>query len=125
MYKVVGLAKRHPEMTFDQFVEHYRTVHGKLGETVMRAVGAARYARRFIKPFDHPLHGQPAVSMFDVIIEFWFHDEAAMRRAMSYLDGEVREEFERDESILFDRAASQMMMVVDEDESALWSALPA
>ena len=119
MFKAVGLGKRKPGMSFEDFVEYYRTKHGKLGERVMKRVGATRYARRFIQPVPNPYTGEIPESDFDVIIEFWYDDEEAFKKCFEIVTGELREEFEADEENFFDRGASRLMIEVEEHESDL------
>ena len=119
MFKAVGLGKRKPGMSFEDFVDYYKKKHSKLGERVMKRVGANRYARRFIRPFPDPFTGAIAEPEFDVIIEFWYDDEAAFKECFEIVTGELRKEFEEDEENLFDREGSRLMLVVEEDESDL------
>lgn len=119
MFKAIGLGKRKKGMSFEDFVEYYKTRHSKLGERVMKRVGAVRYARRFIRPVPNPYTGELPESDFDVIIEFWFKDEAGFKECFEIVTGELREEFERDEENLFDREGSRMTIEYELDESDL------
>ena len=119
MFKVVGLGKRKPGMSFEDFVDYYKTRHSKLGDRVMKRVGANRYARRFIRPLPNQYTGEMQESDFDVIIEFWYETKADFERCFEISTGELRKEFEEDEENFFDRENSRLMLVVEEDESDL------
>ena len=119
MFKAVGLGKRKPGMSFEDFVTYYKEKHSKMGEDVMKRVGATRYARRFIQPVPDPYTGEMGESEFDVIIEFWYDNEDDFKRCFEITTGELREVFEADEENFFDRSASRLMIVVEEHESDL------
>ena len=119
MIKAVGFLKRKPGMSFDDFMSYYKTKHSKLGDEVMRSVGALRYVRRFIVPAANPFTGDTPESEYDVIVEFWFKDQASLEANFAIATGERREEFERDEENFIDRRATRLVIVVEEDESDL------
>ena len=56
MIKAIALGKRKPGSSFDEFVEYYKTKHSKLGEKVMKRVGATRYIRHYVVPATSGLH---------------------------------------------------------------------
>ena len=120
MIKVIGLAKRKAGMSREDFIEYYNTRHAKnLGEPAMRACGGVRYCRRFVQPLSHPATGAAAHDDFDVVVEFWFKDEAGMKRALSYMDGEMKEEFLADERNFLDLSSLRALIVTQEDESEM------
>lgn len=76
--KSIGLLTRRPELTHEQFVKHWRNIHGPLAHAVP---GIKRYVQNDIvaepsRP-DIPDH-EIAI---DGIAEIWWESEEAMRKA--------------------------------------------
>ena len=117
MIKVIGLAKRKAGMSREEFREYYNTQHTKLGEPVMRACGGVRFCRRFVQPMLDPSTGMAPHDDFDVVVEFWFEDEAGMKRALSYMDGTLKEEFQADERNFVEPGSMRALIVMHEDET--------
>ena len=55
MVKLVGLLKRRPGMSTDEFRAYYETHHKKLGDRYLAGF-ADRYLRRYLNPFPDPAH---------------------------------------------------------------------
>ena len=112
MVKVIGLLKRKPGMSVEAFREYYETKHRVIGEKYLTGY-ADKYQRRFLNPTD----GQDSV--FDVILEIWYPDEATYKACSAVLAApEARAEIIADEEQLFDRSANRFF-TVDEAESSL------
>ncbi len=94
MHKSIALIKRKPGMSRAEFRDYYETHHAPLGQ---RHFNFARYVRNYPKVSeDAP---EPP---YDVIVEFWFEDEAAFTRAMAFnLSPEARL-FREDEARFMD-----------------------
>lgn len=71
MYKNVSAIVRRPDLTREQFRDHYEQSHAPLAE---RIFPFSRYVR------NHVL--SPGKCGFDVLSEFWFADPAAIAAAL-------------------------------------------
>lgn len=116
MIKVIGLAKRKPGMSFEDFCEYYRTKHAKLGAPVMKRAGAVYYKRNYVVPASNMFHGEVEESDFDVVVEFGFPDRESFEKCFE-ITNEMRDEFITDEEKFLDRDSIRMLMIVEEDES--------
>jgi uncharacterized protein (TIGR02118 family) len=78
MIKVVGLLTRRPEITHEQFVEHWLEIHGPLARVVP---GVRRYVQSHIVG----TRTRPDIPETDVevdgIAELWYDDQEALARA--------------------------------------------
>jgi len=118
MFKVIGLLKRRPGMTPEEFKQYYETYHRVIGEKYLKAY-AARYMRRYLHGFADPITGLAPDQQFDVVMEIWYHDEDAFKAASAqFTDAAVMQEIAEDEERLFDRPANRFFMI-DEVESDL------
>ena len=106
-------------MSHEEFVQHYETVHARIGEKVMSGY-ATRYVRRFLTPFGRDDDGAEA----DVVMEMDFPDEGTMEAFFaSVQDPEIAAMIAEDEPRLFD-SASMRTYRIDERESELPPVLP-
>jgi len=78
MIKVLGLLTRKPELTHEQFVHHWLTIHGPLALAVP---GIRRYVQSHITG----TRTRPDIPETDVevdgIAELWYDDEESLKRA--------------------------------------------
>jgi uncharacterized protein (TIGR02118 family) len=78
MIKVVGLLTRKPELTHEQFVQHWLNIHGPLARAVP---GVRRYVQSHIVG----TRTRPDIPETDIeidgIAELWYDDQAALARA--------------------------------------------
>jgi uncharacterized protein (TIGR02118 family) len=78
MIKVVGLLTRKPELTHEQFLQHWLEIHGPLAHAVP---GIRRYVQSHIVG----TRGRPDIPETDVevdgIAELWYDDQATFARA--------------------------------------------
>lgn len=119
MIKVIALGKRKPGMSFEDFVDYYKNKHSKLGESVLKRVGAVHYKRNYVVPASNAFHGDYAESDFDVVVEFGFPDRVSFEACFDIVGNELRDTFVADEENFADRDAIRMLLVVEEDESDL------
>ena len=123
MIKAMGLLKKKEEISLDEFIYYLKRSRSEVGDRTMQSVGALRYCRRFIKPVVNPYTGEAPASPFDVIVEFWFPDQAAFDAVFDpengIVAGAMSEEFVADEERFFDREANRLVLVVEEHESDL------
>lgn len=117
MIKVVGLLKRRADLSPAQFRDYYERHHRLLGEKYLTG-HAVKYTRRYLLPQARGLSADQA-SPFDVILEIWYPDQAALDAAHAVLSApQVQAEIMADEEQLFERAANRFF-TVDEVESQL------
>jgi hypothetical protein len=113
--KAVGLFKRKPGMSKDDFIAYYEEHHARIGEKIVGGA-ATHYLRRYLYAFGP---GEPEPE-YDVIMELWFPDRATLDARMAWITGDPAAVAERetDEENLFDRS-TMLMYVVEEHESDL------
>jgi hypothetical protein len=118
MYKVVGLLKKREGLSNEAFREYYEGYHRVIGEKYLRQY-ASRYMRRYLKPFGDPISGQCGEHFYDVILEIWYHSEAAFQSANAlFSQPEIAREISEDEEKLFDRSSNRFY-TVSEVESTM------
>ena len=116
---LLSIFRRREGMSHEEFVQHYETVHARIGEKVMSGY-ATRYVRRFLTPFGRDDDGAEA----DVVMEMDFPDEGTMEAFFaSVQDPEIAAMIAEDEPRLFD-SASMRTYRIDERESELPPVLP-
>ena len=116
---LLSIFRRRAGMSHEEFVDHYETVHARIGEKVMSGY-ATRYVRRFTTPFGRADDGAEA----DVVMEMDFPDKVTMEAFFaSVQDPEIAAMIAEDEKRLFD-SASMRTYLVDERESELPPVLP-
>jgi len=114
----VTLLKRKPGMSMDEFINYYETKHSKIGEKYL-SPHAVRYVRRYFRPLPESIIPTPMDQHYDVVMEIWFPDDAALAAAFTDLmKPEVQREIIEDESKLFDRTRIHFYLV-EEHESKL------
>ena len=118
MFKTIGLLKRRPGMSVEEFREYYESNHRVIGEKYLKG-NAERYIRRFLNPYPHPLTGEEVEPEYDVLLEIWYKDQAAFEATGAKLTTpEAAKEISEDEEKLFDRPAMRFFSV-EEFESDL------
>ena len=80
MIRRMGLLKRKPEFTREQFRKHWLEIHGPLGQNVP---GVRRNVQHHIVGDTRHPDLPPAEQSYDGIVELWFDDEAAMNTALA------------------------------------------
>ena len=115
MIKLITLLTRKVGLTREAFIEHYETHHRKIGEKYLSGY-AAKYQRRYIRVAESANHA-PVELPFDVLMEIWFPDQAAMDAAMQLIASDTAQaEIVADEERLFERDQTRSY-VVEEYES--------
>lgn len=76
----MGLLKRKPELTAEQFRTHWLEIHGPLGQNVP---GIRRYVQHHVVGDARHPDLPPAAQSYDGIVEMWFDDEDAMHTALA------------------------------------------
>jgi uncharacterized protein (TIGR02118 family) len=72
MIKVMMFVRRRPDLTFEQFRQHYEGIHVPLAEQKLTYLRG--YVRNYLEPregVEHP---------FDCVTELWFDDVAALQK---------------------------------------------
>lgn len=117
MIKVITLLYRKAGMTKADFRQYYETKHRHIGEKYLSGY-ATHYERRYVRPSDSSVQ-YGLEPDFDVIMEVWFPNQAAMQTAMAALaQPEAKIEIAADEEQLFDRSKT-VSFVVDEVASTM------
>ncbi len=75
MIKLVSLLTRRPELTHEQFVRHWRDIHGPLALAVP---GVRRYVQSHIRGTRTRADIPETAVEIDGIAELWYDDEAAL-----------------------------------------------
>jgi len=119
LYKTVCLLKRRPDLTMEQFIDHYENVHRKIGERLMGGL-AVHYSRRFLRRVEFPMQTETQVAEqpFDVIMELWYESEESFRAALKAQTPENLAEIVADEENFIDRTNMHLFWV-EEHESAM------
>lgn len=118
MFKMIGLLKRRPGMSVEEFREYYETKHRVIGEKYLKG-HATKYVRRFISGFEDPATGVAADPEYDVLLEIWYADRAAYEATSKLLSApEAAAEIAEDEERLFDRP-NMRFYFLEERESDL------
>lgn len=113
MIKHIGLLKRHPNLSHEDFRRHYEEVHAKIGEKYLKG-RVERYLRRYLTPLVDPTYGVAEEQPYDIVMELWFADEAAYRDTMAHITTpEASAEIIADEEYLFDRSANRFFTVTE------------
>jgi uncharacterized protein (TIGR02118 family) len=81
MIKFMVLVYRRPDLSVQEFREHFRLVHGPLAE---RLPGLRRYLRNY--PAPDTVRKPPA---WDCIVELYFDDKDAMEAAWQSPEGKL------------------------------------
>ena len=117
MIKVITLLSRKAGISKADFRKYYENNHRLIGEKYLGGY-AAHYQRRYVCSAtpDAQYGIEPD---FDVVMEIWFPDPAAMQKAMAALaQPTAQAEIIADEEQLFDRVKT-VTFVVDEVASTL------
>jgi uncharacterized protein (TIGR02118 family) len=111
--KMIGMLKRKPGTSLEEFIKYYETIHAPLATRLMPL---GDYRRNYI--ITRRVNGQEVPAGddndFDVITEVWFRDQdhyEAFAKIMR--DPAVRGQIVEDEERFMDRSKSKMF-VVDE-----------
>lgn len=111
MLKVMLLLKRHPDLTMDEFIDHYETIHAPLG--IANVSNIKRYRRHYLHPGPYPFGGVVDEPAYDVITELWFDDLAAFeeKNRLKELNQAGFDAILADEEQLFDRTKSRLTFI--------------
>lgn len=109
--KFMGLSRRHPSMTHEEWVRYWIDVHGPLAHGIpefTRYYG--RYVHNYVLELDHPsLNGQRD---FDGIVEEWVESAEAMAQCLS--EPSYLERVRPDELAFVDFERSHMVLAREE-----------
>lgn len=118
MFKTIGLLKRRPGMSVEEFRDYYESNHRVIGEKYLKG-NAEHYMRRFLTPSGSFETGEQVEAEYDVVLEVWYADRAAYEATVELLTApEAAREIAEDEEKLFDRPRNRFFFV-EEHESDL------
>ena len=111
MFKTVGLLKRKPGMTTEEFRKYYESQHRLIGEKYLKG-RATKYMRRFLSPYPNPLTGEVVDPEYDVILEIWYSSKSDFEETGKILTSpEAAKEIAEDEEKVFDRPMTRFFFV--------------
>lgn len=83
MTRIILLARRHPDLSMDQFIDHYENVHVPLALETMPAIS---YSRTYIEHGIAPFGAQYIAPDCDVIVEMAFKTRGDYEQGMRVRD---------------------------------------
>lgn len=111
--KVAAFMKRLPNVTHEQFRDHYEKVHRLIGEKYLKKY-AVKYTRKYLTPFPDPVTGNEQPRSFDAVTEIWYPDKAAYEAANAqFADAAVMKEIMDDVGNFLDLANSPHFFVIE------------
>jgi uncharacterized protein (TIGR02118 family) len=105
MIKLSILMVRRSNLTYEQFIQHWREVHSLL---FAAQLASKQYVRRYIQ--DHRMGGAlpgTTASNFDGIAEIWFDDISAAKAFFE--SGDYRQNVIPDEEAFMDRKRCELL----------------
>ncbi len=115
---MIGLLRRHPGLSPEEFRSYYEKHHRILGEKYLSGY-AVKYSRRYLTAMPDILTGKIPEQDCDVILEIWYPDLDVFTRCSELLTAKViADEIAADEEVLFDRKKNRFFYV-DEYDSVL------
>src|SRR5258706_11806269 len=104
--KTLALIVRRPDLTRDEFRDHYEDVHAPLAVRTLLE-GTTRYVRNHLR---EELFGRPT---FDVVSAFWYRDAAAAVGVMRRTETPAGDAIRRDELTFMDKPANTFFAVTE------------
>jgi EthD domain len=114
---VVGLFKRKPGLSMEEFKNYYENNHIKLFEEHISHPGVLRYSRRYLEPFEGlalPL-AAPKSGGYDVIMEVWYSNKELFDSFKGQSNPDFSDIVRKDEEKLFDRDSMVMFLAEDHE----------
>lgn len=105
MLRLTAMLRRNPELTHDEFLEHWRDVHAQLMSRPAIARHIVRYEQHAVAP---GLPGWVGSAGYDGVAMQWFADLEAFTSFLSEPD--YRDHIAPDEGRLLDVSATQWLM---------------
>jgi hypothetical protein len=123
--KLICLFRRRPDLTPEQFRDHYEANHAPMSLRLFPYFVDYRrnYVRRDVAPERPAGEAAPGGLDFDVVTEITLADRAGYDRLVRDMaDPAIRRQVVEDEERFMDRAAT-VVLVVDEERSAIAPAM--
>ena len=105
--KTLALIARRPDITRDEFRDHYEEIHAPLAVRTLLE-GTTRYVRHHVR---EELFGSP---VFDVVTAFWYRDAAAAVEVMRRTETPAGEAIRRDELTFMNKPANTFFAVTEQ-----------
>ncbi|MCS3835694.1 uncharacterized protein (TIGR02118 family) [Pseudomonas sp. JAI111] len=102
MIKVVMFIHRHPDLSFDQFRQHYEEIHVPL------ALSKLTYLRNYVRNY-LPLREETSGRPCDCITELWFDDMESLQKQSAKMVGDT--ELSADEALFTDQERTYTSIV--------------
>lgn len=115
----IVLLQRRPDLTLDEFIDHYETVHAHLG--VKHSETLSRYRRFFLRPAPYPLDGTVVEPAYDVATEVSFATkEDQMQATANMMKPEINAIIEADEATFIHKPTRRFMGVESHESILPW-----
>jgi hypothetical protein len=118
MFKVLGMLKRKPGISRQEFVDYYESTHSKIGENYLRGL-AVKYLRKYLDTVPHPLTGEVPEAYYDVVLEMWFENRAGWDATVEILSQPDAAKMLDDDARRFVDTTRRALFTVDERVSDL------
>jgi len=111
--RIAAFMKRLPNVTHEEFRDHYEKVHRLIGEKYLKKY-AVRYTRKYLTPFPDSVTGHEQPQLYDAVTEIWYADKAAYDAASEqFKDPAVMKEIMDDVRNFLDLANSPHFFVME------------
>ena len=111
--KIAAFMKRLPNVTHEQFRDHYEKVHRLIGEKYLKKY-TIKYTRKYLTPFPDPVTGNAPPRAYDAVTEIWYSDKAAYDAANAqFSDPAVLKDIMDDVKNFLDLANSPHFFVME------------
>jgi hypothetical protein len=102
--KTLALIARRPDLSRDEFRDHYEQVHAPLAVRTLLE-GTTRYVRNHLR---EQLFGRP---VFDVVSAFWYRDAAAAAEVLRRTETPAGEAIRKDELTFMNKSVNRFFAV--------------
>ncbi len=106
LIKVISLIVRRPDLSREEFADHYEVVHAPLALPFLKDLRG--YTRNHVREL---ISGSPLT--FDCASEFWYADQAAVERTLRFMASPQSQPLREDELKFMDKPRNVFFSVVE------------